>query len=119
MAENTFYLEVEVGEYHPSVFRFAFATKEAAMAQMELLEPNIGLGKFRNDPDKNRHRIVGEDGEAIVVVEHVRFVRVVDSAAFKALSTYASDLCDEANAKLARNIAEATVIAKRTLDNLS
>lgn len=115
--DNTFYLEVEIGEYHPSIFRFAFATKEAAMAQMELLEPNVGLGKFRNDPERNRHRIVGEDGEAVVVVEHVRLVRVLDTAAYNALSHYSNGLTDEANAKLVRNIAEATVIAKRTIDS--
>jgi hypothetical protein len=115
MAENTFYLEVDVGEYHPTQYRFAFATKDAALAQMAILEPKVGLGKFRNDPDNNRHRIVSDDGEAVLVAEHIRLVRVLDVAAFSALSTYANDLNEAANAKLERRIAEATVIAQRTL----
>ncbi len=89
--ENTWFLEVEIGDYQPTTQRFTYLSYEAAKAQLDLIEPKL-LGaelKYKNDPDAVKHRIVSEDGDAIVMLHLVRSVRAIDRSRFQELSEYA------------------------------
>lgn len=84
MPDSSYVLQITTSDYGKSaIHQLTFESKDDAMAQLAILEPLMGLGKFRNDPEKNRCRLSGPDGDIVVVVEHVLTARVCDHAAFR------------------------------------
>jgi hypothetical protein len=80
MSETTILLEVAAG---PHIQRLPFATREAALEQLALMEAKISR-RFSNNPDVTRHRVEALDGAAVFDMETVSSVRVIDHAAFAA-----------------------------------
>jgi len=78
------------------------------MAQLNAIEPMMGHGTFRNDPEKARHRIKSDDGEAVVLVGHVHSARVIDRAKFDALASYSKHQEHGERVDLAREIVKAS-----------
>jgi len=103
---TTYFLELDVGEHYPITHRLAFETKADAIAQLDIIEPLMGHGRYRNDPEKNRLRLAGPDGELVVVMEHVRAARVTDRAAFDRLASYAHGHDKDRNEEVAERIAK-------------
>lgn len=90
--DTSYFLEIQVGEYTTILHRMAFATKEEALTQLALLEPKIGLDRYRttsNDPDNERHRVVSGEGEMVISTKQIQLARVIDRAAYDALCGYA------------------------------
>ena len=103
-------LEIEVGDYQVTMYRFAFRSKEAALSVMDALEPLIGLEKFHNrDPDKSRFRIESDCGAAVVAVEHVKVARVIDHDAWHELTDSVRKHDAAMNAETIRLIVESVV----------
>lgn len=91
MSKTTYLIEITIGDHTPIIHRLPFSSYERAEAQIKLLEPKIGLGKFQNDDDSKRHTIKADDGEMVVVLEKITSVRLVDRKKFDNLTKYALD----------------------------
>ena len=75
--DNTYVMELVIGNYSPAINRLGFSTYEKAKEQLDLISPKVGI-KFKNDPDWTKHTIISDDGELVVAVEQVQSVRIID-----------------------------------------
>lgn len=111
--ENSWFLEIESGEWNPTTLRFTYLSYDAAQRELKAIEPKLigGELKFKNDPEATRHHVFSEDGEAVIVLSHVRSVRVINYARFRELSSYAREADKEDHCEVTQRAITAALTA--------